>query len=331
VNELLTINDSLEIKENKTDVTAYGEVLIDMISREEVPLKQCQNFTRYFGGSPANVLVNLQRLNNSTAFISRIGRDDFGEYLRGVLEEENVNLDCLQFDEQAATPVMFVNKSKETPSWLPYRGADINIEENNNIYEKIKQSTVYFIGSFILSQNPARQTALKSIEFALDHNKIIAFDPSFRARLWPDSKKGKKIIKEIISESDFIKPSLDDAFHLFGEDTPKNYLKKYHDNGANIVILTLGKDGVLVSDGKNEPLHLPVFSKKVIDVTGAGDSFWSGFLSGILRGLKIKESAKLGNAVAAFKIQGIGALSSIPPLSEIMSYYDINPSERGEI
>jgi fructokinase len=87
----------------------------------------------------------------------------------------------------------------------------------------------------------------------------------------------------------------------------------------------------LVSDGKNEPLHIPVFSKKVIDVTGAGDSFWSGFLSGILRGLKIKKAAKLGNAVAAFKIQGVGALSSIPPLSEIMSYYNINPSERGEI
>jgi fructokinase len=134
VSELLTINDSLEIKDNSIDVTAYGEVLIDMISREEAPLRQCQNFTRYFGGSPANVLVNLQRLNNTTAFISRVGRDDFGEYLTGILEEENVNLDCLQLDEQAATPIIFVNKSKETPSWLPYRGADINIEENNSIF-----------------------------------------------------------------------------------------------------------------------------------------------------------------------------------------------------
>ncbi len=328
---MLTINDSLEIKDNSIDVTAYGEVLIDMISREEAPLRQCQNFTRYFGGSPANVLVNLQRLNNATAFISRVGRDDFGEYLTAILEEENVNLDCMQFDDKLATPIIFVNKSKETPSWLPYRGADINIEENKNIYEKIKQTAVYFIGSFILSQNPARKTALKSIEFALNHNKIIAFDPSFRARLWPDSKKGKEIIKEIISESDFIKPSLDDAFHLFGKDNPENYLKKYHDIGAGIVILTLGKNGVLISDGKNEPLQIPVFSKKVIDVTGAGDSFWSGFLSGIINGLTIRAAAELGNAVAAFKIQGVGALSSIPPLSEIMSYYNINPSERGEI
>lgn len=331
MSELLTINDSLEIEDKEIDVTAFGEVLIDMISREEVPLRQCQNFTRYFGGSPANVLVNLQRLNNTTAFISRVGRDDFGEYLIDILKEENINLDCLQYDDQAATPIIFVNKSKETPSWLPYRGADINIEEKKNIYDKIKQTAIYFIGSFILSQNPARDTALKSIEYALDNNKIIAFDPSFRASLWSDSKKGKKIIKEIISESDFIKPSLDDAFHLFGKNTPKDYLKKYHDNGASIVILTLGKDGVLVSDGKTEPLHIPVFSKKVIDVTGAGDSFWSGFLSGVLRGLKIKEAAKLGNAVAAFKIQGIGALSSIPPLSEIISYYNINLTERGEI
>ena len=226
---MLTIHDSFNLKESPFDITAYGEVLLDMISREEAPLKECANFTRYFGGSPANVLVNMQRLDNKTAFISRVGKDEFGEYLTEILEDEGVNLDCLQYDQEQATPIIFVNKSKETPSWLAYRGADINIEITDEI-----------------------------------------------------------------------------------------------------VILTLGKDGVLLSDGSTEPLHIPVFSEKVVDVTGAGDSFWSGFLSGILKGLTIKDSAKLGNAVAAFKIQGVGALSSVPPLMEIMSYYNIKPAEGGK-
>ena len=327
---MLSIYDSLYPEKKAIDVTAYGEVLLDMISREEAPLKECVNFTRYFGGSPANVLVNLQRLDNQTAFISRIGDDAFGDYLKNILKDERVDLDCLQIDSSAATPVIFVNKSKATPSWLAYRGADINIEIEDKIYEKIDQSSIFFIGSFILSENPARATALKIIDYAVENDTLLAFDPSFRASLWPKGEKGKEIIKDIINKSDFIKPSLDDAEHLFGKDTAKNYLKKYHQCGANIVILTLGKDGVLLSDGESEPVHIEVFSEKVIDVTGAGDSFWSGFLSGILRSLTIRESAKLGNAVAAFKIQGVGALSSIPPLMEIMSYYNINPAERGD-
>lgn len=326
---MLTLHDSLNLEKNNFDITAYGEVLLDMISREEAPLKDCANFTRYFGGSPANVLVNMQRLENKTAFISRVGRDEFGEFLTEILENENINLDCMQYDPEEGTPIIFVNKSKETPSWIAYRGADINLQINEQIYDKIDNSSIFFVGSFILSKNPARATAIKAIDYAVKKNKIFAFDPSFRANLWPEGNKGREIIRGLLAQSDFIKPSLDDAYHLYGQDHPENYLKKYHNDGAKIVILSLGKDGVLLSDGSNEPLHLPVFSEKVVDVTGAGDSFWSGFLTGILKGLPIDEAAKLGNAVAAFKIQGVGALSSVPPLNEIISYYDIQPIEGG--
>lgn len=327
---MLTIHDSLNFEENDFDITAYGEVLLDMISREEAPLKECVNFTRYFGGSPANVLVNMQRLDNQTAFISRIGKDEFGEYLTEILENEGVNLDCMQYDSKKATPIIFVNKSKETPSWLAYRGADINLQISDKIYKKIDNSSIFFMGSFILSENPARSTAIETLDYAVNNNKFFAFDPSFRASLWPEGNKGKEIIKDILSQADIIKPSLDDAYHLYGQDHPENYLKKYHDAGAKIVILSLGKDGVLLSDGSNEAVHLPVLSEKVVDVTGAGDSFWAGFLTGVLKGLPIKRAAKLGNAVAAFKIQGVGALSSVPPLMEIMSYYDIQPTEGGK-
>lgn len=329
---MLSIHDSFDFEaDNDFDITAYGEVLLDMISREEAPLEECKNFSRYFGGSPANVLVNMQRLGSRTAFISRIGEDEFGEYLKGILETENINLDCLQYDPEEGTPIIFVNKSKETPSWLAYRGADVNIEFRDEIHNKINNSSIFFMGSFILSKNPARATAIKAVEHAVNSDKLFAFDPSFRARLWPEGDKAKKLIRELLAQADIIKPSLDDAYHLYGQDHPENYLKKYHNDGAKIVVLTLGKDGVLLSDGNTEALHIPIFSEKVVDVTGAGDSFWAGLLTGILKGLPIKEAAKLGNAVAAFKIQGIGALSSIPPLMEIMSYYDIQPIEGGKI
>lgn len=328
---MLTINDSFTIKKNEFDITACGEVLVDMISREDTPLADCSNFTRYFGGSPANVVINMQRFQHKTALVSRLGKDTFAEFLLKNLKKENINLDFIQKDQSEPTPVIFVNKSKSTPSWLAYRGAERKLKINEKIYRQIDRSSIFFTGSYILSQNPARESVLKAIERALKKNKIFAFDPSFRSKLWTKPQKGNDLIREILAKADIIKPSLDDAYHLYGKNDPEKYIEKFHNDGAKIVILTLGKNGVLVSDKINEPLHFPVYSEKVIDVTGAGDSFWAGFLSSILRGYKISDSVKIGNAVAAFKIQGIGALSPVPPFSEILAYYNIHPLKGGNL
>lgn len=320
---MLTIHDSFNFEENEFEITACGEVLVDLISKKALPLNSCHDFSRHFGGSPANVLINMQRLKNKTALIARIGKDPFGQFLTDILKKEALNLDCLQIDKENQTPVIFVNKSKNSPEWLAYRGADTNLEIKQQIYNKISNSSVFFTGSFMLAKKPAQTTILKAINYAFKENKLIAFDPNFRPQLWSDSEKGKKIIKKVLAKADIIKPSLDDAYYLYGPASPLNYLKKYHNAGAKIVILSLGEKGILLSDSKNEPLQIQAFSKKVVDVTGAGDSFWAGFLTGILKGFSIKKAAQIGNATAAFKIQAVGALSEIPSLLEIMNYYDL--------
>lgn len=320
---MLTIHDSFSFEANDFEITACGEVLVDLISKEEAPLKSCFDFSRHFGGSPANVLVNMQRLKNRTALIARIAKDQFGQYLSEILENEAVNLDCLQFDSQARTPVVFVNKSKKTPSWLAYRGAETKLKFKKQIYDKIFNSSIFFTGSFILSQKPAQTTVLQALDYAVEQNKLIAFDPNFRPQLWTNTQEAKQIIKKVIAKADLIKPSLDDAYYLYGQQSPHNYLKKYHNDGAKIVVLSLGKNGILLSDSKTSPLEIPSFAEKVVDVTGAGDSFWAGFLTGILKGFSLTKAAQIGNAVAAFKIQGLGALSSVPPLREIMNHYDL--------
>jgi len=101
----------------KIDVLSVGEVLLDFISVEEdVSLTEAVSFNRHFGGSAANVAINCSRLGKKTALISRVGRDYFGEYITNTLKKENIILNGLQFDDQRRTPVIFVNKSKESPT-----------------------------------------------------------------------------------------------------------------------------------------------------------------------------------------------------------------------
>jgi fructokinase len=203
---------------------------------------------------------------------------------------------------------------------LAYRDADKYIQLNDKVKELVKETKIVYLTTFILSQKPSRDTALAVLDMiAEDDNTLLAYDPCYRPILWPDEDDGAELVKKIIQAADFIKPSLDDAEYLFGPNTPENYIEKYLQVGANIVILTMGKDGVLVSDGI-EKFRLKVYSKKVVDVTGAGDSFWSGFMNGILDKMSIREAVKLGNATAAFKIRGVGALSQVPEKDYLLKF-----------
>ena len=140
--------------------------------------------------------------------------------------------------------------------------------------------------------------------------------------LWEKGHDGIKYIKELISKVDIIKPSEDDAERLFGKDTPENQIDKFIKLGAKLVIMTLGKDGAIVSNGA-EKIYFDTLASKVVDTTGAGDAFWSGFYTGIIKGYSIKESLKLGFAVSAYKLQYIGAVVELPSIEVIKSIYNI--------
>lgn len=317
------LNTRYRFKDCEIDLISFGELLVDMITNEEeVMLSKAEHFSKFFGGAAGNVAVNSKRLGAKTKILTRIGKDSFGTFLLNVLERENVNTKTVQVDPKRNTPLVFVNKTSKTPTWLAYRDADKYIEFNKNVKKVINKTKIVYLTTFILSKNPSRETALKVLErINKDKEKLLAFDPCYRPILWPEEVNGKKVVKNIISKADFIKPSLDDAKYLFGPDTPENYIDKYLQVGANIVILTMGEDGVLVSDGK-EKFRLKVYSKKVVDVTGAGDSFWAGFINGILDGRTVKEAVKLGNAAAAFKIKGVGALSPVPDKEYLLKYIE---------
>ena len=117
-------------------------------------------------------------------------------------------------------------------------------------------------------------------------------------------------IFEILKNTFIIKPSLDDVKEIFGP-LPKNrYIELLHKFGIKYVILTLGKDGALVSDG-NIIEHIPSKASYVIDSTGAGDAFWSGIYYGLLNNWSIFKAAKLGNIISSIVLKNIGAISDI--------------------
>lgn len=314
-------NDTLNFKNKDIDVFTIGELLIDMISNDYGDDFNCNNYTKYFGGSPANITMNIKKLGGTSAIAACVGKDSFGNFLIQQLETNNINTNYINRVEPS-TSMVVVTKSKTTPIPIFYRGADYSLEYNAKLDSALKNSKIVHFSCWPISQKNSRITIEKVIEEARKNHVIIGFDPNYHNLIWESGHNGIEYIKNLISKVDIIKPSEVDAERIFGPDTPANQVKKFINLGAKLVIMTLGKDGAIVTNGI-ETITFQTLATEIIDTTGAGDAFWSGFYTGMVKGYTLNDALNLGFGVSAFKLKYVGAIVNLPTIQEIKNIYNI--------
>ena len=303
------------------DFISFGEILIDMISTDYVDgLKNSNVFEKHFGGSPANIAMNISSQGFNSSVISKIGKDPFGEYILSRMKESKVNTDFIKIDEKYHTDIVFVLKSQYSPEFYPYRSSSLNLEINENVVDAVKKSNIFHFSTWSLSSDNNLEILLKLLKIAKENNTYVGFDPNYREVLWHSSIDIENVLKIILPYCDLVKPSDDDAKYIFGDKADKNFVDIFHELGAKNVILTLGKDGSLVSNGKEKRIQ-PSLAKEVVDTTGAGDAFWSGTYIGFLEGFDIFDAAKLGNAFSAENLKKVGAVLRLNDYRELINKY----------
>jgi fructokinase len=146
-------------------------------------------------------------------------------------------------------------------------------------------------------------------ELAHEGGKIVSLDPNYSARIWPHHKEARHVLKEMYGYVNITKPSLDDAGRIFSREyEPEQYIEMFHEMGAETVILTMGKEGVLISDDGQLLGHVPARPVEVKDATGAGDAFWAGFLVALLDGNSLERSALFARELVELKLGRVGPL-----------------------
>lgn len=318
---MINFSGVLEFDNKSIDVFTIGELLIDMISTDYSDDFQCNHYTKYFGGSPANIAMNVKNLGANSVIASCVGKDGLGDYLIQHLQNNNIDTNYIN-QVDFSTSMVLVTKSKNTPTPIFYRAADYNLIYNSNIENALKNSKIVHFSCWPISQEPSRTTIEKIIEEARKNNSIISFDPNYHEMIWEKNHNGIEYIKNIIGKVDIVKPSEVDAERIFGADTPENQVKKFIDLGAKLVIMTLGKDGAVVSNGL-ETISFNTLASEVVDTTGAGDAFWSGFYTSIIKGFTLKEALNLGFSVSAYKLKYVGAVVALPTLEKIKELYNL--------
>lgn len=318
---MFNFSNAVQFHDKSNDVFTIGEILVDMISDDYDTNFSCNKYSRFFGGSPANITMNIKKLGGNPVITSCVGNDGLGDFLINHLNNNNINTELINRVNNS-TSMVLVTKSKETPLPIFYRSADYNLEYNDNIDSTLKNSKIVHFSCWPISQSKSRKMIEKVIEEARKNNVLIGFDPNYHEMIWEEGHDGIEYIKNLIGKVDIIKPSEVDAERLFGADTPENHVAKFIQCGAKLVIMTLGKDGAIVSNG-SETIKFKTLATEVVDTTGAGDAFWGGFYTAITSNYSLKEALNIGFATSAFKLKHVGAIAELPSIKELKTLYNI--------
>lgn len=304
------------------DILCVGEALIDFIGQQSgAQINDTSDYHRYLGGSPTNVAMNSARLGLKSAVVSSVGNDGFGSYIIDELKREGVKIDFIKKINDEPSSIIFITRTNETPDFVPFRKADYQITEDQITKETLLKTTIYHTTCFALSKNPAQSVILKKAEEAFHLGCKLSIDINYAEKLWKSKNQALDIIKSYCRFNPLVKISEDDMLRLFEKKLPhEDIFDFFHSKGVEIVCLTLGRNGVKLSQTGKKIIELPAIQvDKVMDVTGAGDAFWSGYLFAYIKDKPQDTCLKIGLQLAALKLQNVGRLpDNIKILSQLL-------------
>lgn len=266
-----------------------------------------RTFLQGFGGDSSNMIIAAARSGARTAYVTRVGDDEFGRMLLALWKREGVDTSAVIVDREASTGAYFVTHGPQGHVFSYLRsGSAASRIRTADLPDLSKASVVHASGiSMAISQS-----ACDTVLAAFSRARTISFDSNLRLKLWPLAR-ARAMIGAAASMADYFFPSIEDARQLSETQSIDENLAWAHGLGAKTVFLKLGPDGVVVSDGKRSE-RVPGITVKAVDATGAGDCFCGAALARLEAGDSIWEAARYANAAAALATTGFGAVDPLP-------------------
>lgn len=316
----------------KADITIIGAAIIDVLAGPvdknilENTSTPVQHTGMSFGGDALNEAVVLSRLGINAELISKVGNDEAGKQVLQFLKGNGVHAKIKVEDNlETGINIVLVDDEGERRFLTNPTGSLRKLSEEDVIGHLDDAADIVCFASMFVSPMldiPAMERLFHRIKSKT--NRILVADMT-------TAKNGEMLadIKCLLPYIDYIIPNETEAKRLTGESDVYRNAELFLENGASCVIIKLGARGCLVKTEEQEFI-MPAYPKaKAVDTTGAGDSFASGFVWGLLKGMPLKESVRFGCAVASCTVESIGANSAVETISEPMKrYMEMCESER---
>ena len=321
------------------DFVAVGRLCIDLNANEiNRPMEQTMTFTKYVGGSPANITIGIARLGLKTAFIGKIADDQMGRFIFDYLQRNGIGTDNVVTDRTGAvTGLAFTEiKSPTDCSILMYRDnvADLKLAPEEVREDVIARAKTLLISGTALAKSPSREAVFLALDYAKKHGAVIAFDLDYRPYTWT-SPEETAIYYNLAAEKCDILLGTREEFDLMErfEHNPERSdqvtASKWFRHSAKIVVIKHGKAGSIAYTRDGEAHRAKSFPAKVVKTFGAGDAYAAGFLYGLMQGWTIESSMEFGSAAASIVISNHSCSDAMPTAAQVRDY--IERCNRGEI
>ena len=297
------------------DIVAIGEAMVEF---SQVRRDDPGGWLQGFGGDTSNTVIAASRLGARAGYVTRVGDDPFGRRLLDLWSSEDVDTSGVAVDPGAPTGVYFVSHGAHGHEFAYLRGgsAASRLAPASLPLDLITSARVLHVSA--ISQ-AISASACDACFAAIDAGRAagvrIAYDTNLRLKLWPLAR-ARAIVFATLRSADWVLPSLDDARLLFDLDDPPRIVDACHALGSTTVVLKLGPEGSLVSDGARRE-HLPGKRVHAVDATGAGDCFDGAFVTRILAGDDPFTAARYANVAAALTTLGYGAVAPLPRAADV--------------
>jgi len=302
------------------DVVILGRVGYDLYSEEpHVPLPQVRRFSRYLGGSSANMAVGLSRLGAKVGLVSCLGNDSLSDFLVDFLKKEKVETAHIQVAPGYLPSLCLTEVSP--PDSFPqvfYRhdAVDTMLDATEDDLSFASSSKMFITNGTSLCGSPSRESAYRALERAKQAGCTVVLDVDFRAMSWKSPNEAGLAIRLALPFVDVLIGNQLELKLAAGVDDLDKAIAKLRASGIPMLVSKLGELGTRVLTPQ-ETVYLPPYKVDVCTTIGAGDGFASGFLYAKLKGLSLTDCLHYGNAAAAIVVSRLSCSEAMPVLDEV--------------
>ena len=311
------------------NVITIGEAMGLFVADELGSLTEVDHYTRYSAGAEMNVAIGLARLGLASYYVTQLGADPIGKYLKKSMEKEKIQTDFVFFTDHAQTGFMIKEKVLEgDPLVFSYRTGSAASKFTKGLLKDLDFSIfnhIHLSGIFLALSKETKEVSHYFLEMAKKYNIRVTFDPNLRPGLWRSEEEMISTINNFMYKCEIILPGITEGQLLSGLKSPKEIAEYYLNKGVQTVIIKLGAEGAYVQAKDVDGFYINSYKvDKIVDTVGAGDGFAVGIISALVENLSLKEAVRRAAAIGALQVMSPGDNDGLPnkeQLKEFMNLY----------
>ncbi len=317
-----------------SDIVNVGICCVDAIGRtiDDYPppggLRLFEQLTLTTGGNAVNCSIALGKMGIDCQAIVKVGDDPLGEFVISELRKYRVGIDGVIHGRGIHTPYTFACIfTGGQRSFFHTQGANGTLAYDEIDQQIIRRAKYCFVtGTMVMKTFDGAQTAHLLADAQKAGVKTLldtVYVDNASTELWHAN------VLPCLPALDYFIPSQPEARKITGLQSPGEIARFMQDQGCRNVVIKMDEHGAFCRDADGTETMVPCYAvEKVVDTTGAGDTWSAGFVAGLREGLSMPDAALLGNATAAHCIQSAGASTGIVPMEQIKAFQKRAPLRR---